>query len=96
MSPKMDRRQYWEDLLQGHPEPIQLGIPGGSAVNHRSSKQISGKLKSNRLRAFARDHKCDLDVVLYAIWGVLLSKYSDCDDVIFGVPGRADFMPMRL
>ncbi len=97
MSPKMDIRQYWEDLLRGHYEPIQLGIPGGSSVEHKASKQISAKLKSNGLQKIVGHCKCDLDVALYALWGVLLSKYSDCDDVVFGVPNaNANFMPLRL
>src|SRR5262249_9543820 len=64
----------------------------------RVSDEIVLSLSASRSEAlvrFARHHRLTLSSILHAAWALLLARYTDTDDVIFGstVAGRPPELP---
>jgi len=94
---KEEGLNYWEQYLDGVTEPTTLPIskhPGApSEVNYRS-EEVSWLLDdkdSTQLNTIARKNQVTLNSVFQAIWGIVLQRYNNCDDVVFGnvVSGRS-------
>ncbi|MGD2089144.1 MAG: amino acid adenylation domain-containing protein [Candidatus Aminicenantes bacterium] len=96
-----DRREqkvFWERYLQGFDTrtelPGLLNRPGGrrSMINRTSKYQrfLPGDMK-RELEAFARQHKITLATLFYSAWGVVLQRYNNCNDVVYGttISGRS-------
>ncbi|MCX6582230.1 MAG: amino acid adenylation domain-containing protein [Candidatus Aminicenantes bacterium] len=54
-----------------------------------SSEAVAG------LEIFARTHKITTASLLYGAWGLLLQRYNDCGDVIFGVTVSGRSAPIK-
>jgi amino acid adenylation domain-containing protein len=82
-------RQFWENYLSGY--SVHAGIP---------RKELSGKARvydgremdilfdretTAGLVSLAGRCKATLSTLVQTIWGLLLSKYNDCRDVVFGI-----------
>jgi amino acid adenylation domain-containing protein/non-ribosomal peptide synthase protein (TIGR01720 family) len=87
---------FWRKYLQGFAAPTLLPmdrVPAGSRTQDASDSEcelvVSGSL-TYALRDLARRHHLTLSTVFQAAWGLLLSRYSGDDDVVFGtvVSGR--------
>ncbi len=84
---------YWETYLTGYENQAAIPRFGGNRdgsdepVNH--SFKISKKL-SAALAAVSSENKVTLSTTFQVIWGMLLQKYNDSRDVVFGsvVSGR--------
>jgi iturin family lipopeptide synthetase B len=85
---------YWRGYLKGFETLTEISI------NHRKGKENTsrgkyrircGKEMKDKLEDFVRKHKITLASFLYVAWGLLLQKYNNSDDVIFGttVSGRS-------
>ncbi|WP_416235670.1 amino acid adenylation domain-containing protein, partial [Nodularia sp. UHCC 0506] len=86
---------YWRKHLQDFTAPTVLG----NRENNQSSI-LSQKLKVNSqqtetLQNFVRQHRLTLNTLVQGAWALLLSRYSDENDVIFGttVSGRPPELP---
>ncbi|KMJ55959.1 hypothetical protein AB685_24510, partial [Bacillus sp. LL01] len=85
--------EYWKNLLVGY-DTVAGFIPmedkpapsEGNCVVHTMTTERSEKVKE-----FARTHKMTLNRIIETAWGILLQKYNNCDDVVFGkvVSGRS-------
>jgi len=82
---------FWRATLKGFTEPT---LPGGGAGKPADSngrmeeqqQQISlSKLTSARLQTLARRHEITMSTLVMGAWALLLSRYCDRDDVVFGV-----------
>ena len=94
--------QYWREQLSGllslldlptdRPRPALLTFAGAQLV-HRMSEDLS-----NRLRAFAREHKVTLFMLLLTGFKAMLCRLTGQDDVIVGTPvaGRTHVETERL
>ncbi|MGF1874567.1 amino acid adenylation domain-containing protein [Photobacterium frigidiphilum] len=89
-------KKYWQTRLAGISGSSRL-LPEHSIINR--SKDISEKANlsvqlekalTQELTSFAAKHSTTLNVILQAAWGLLASKYSNSDNIIFGqtVSGR--------
>lgn len=84
-------REHWKKYLSGVTEKATL--PGSSAADSYKSNysvlQLS-EVQTNLLEDLARSHNVTLNTVVLTVWGILLSKYNNCSDVVFGsvVSGR--------
>ncbi|MGD2087210.1 MAG: amino acid adenylation domain-containing protein [Candidatus Aminicenantes bacterium] len=90
---KKNREQFWKTYLNGFDTPTRLSIKTkrletGEVKNYRLKfdKDLTGKL-----RGFVSKNKTTLAALLYSTWGLLLQKYNNSNDVIFGttVSGRS-------
>jgi amino acid adenylation domain-containing protein/non-ribosomal peptide synthase protein (TIGR01720 family) len=87
---------FWRNYLKGFTAPTTLPVdrpPSGSSIQDASDSELEVTVSSeltNALQSFARKHHLTLNTVLQAAWGLLLSRYSGEDDVVFGtvVSGR--------
>lgn len=89
-----DRRKeetYWKEYLKDY-EPksftIKNNIKDIGSTEHYNLEICQNF--SREIKNFAREHRVTLSDLFYTIWGILMGKYSDCDDVVFGttVSGR--------
>jgi len=91
-------QRFWREQLAGFVEPAnpQLIPVDVSGNTDNPTNQLSGRSHcqqsltlstkhSSRLREFARQNRLTLNTVTQGAWGILLSRYSGKDDVVFGV-----------
>lgn len=91
---KKTQEKYWKDYLDGF--DTRTVIP----QEHKNHKDFKGTIKNfsillenqshERLNNFTKEHQLTLAALFYTAWGILLQKYNNLDDVIFGttVSGR--------
>lgn len=86
--------EYWRDYLRGYDRSAVLPRRGiqEEAKGFRPETVIleidvqTGKA----LKRFSASHQVTLNTVIQAVWGLVLSRYSGADDVVFGatISGR--------
>lgn len=93
---KNEQEKFWQDYLEGFNTQTELSIKRKKRKELPSTGTEAYQIRieeetKTRLEDFARKHKITLASFLYSIWGILLQKYNNTDDVIFGttVSGRA-------
>jgi amino acid adenylation domain-containing protein len=83
--------EYWRAQLRGFKAPISLGLSAQqtdllASGKHFSEKQIM--LDTNVTEALSkltREHRITLNTLLQGSWALILSRYSQETDVVFGV-----------
>ncbi|WP_052019919.1 non-ribosomal peptide synthetase [Paenibacillus sp. JCM 10914] len=93
-----DRRAaeiFWRAELEGfrYPTPIRIksGIPSSERGHlYEERRLFITKDMTERLNEFVRNNQLTMNTLLQGAWALLLSRYSDEDDVLFGatVSGR--------
>ncbi|WP_432408907.1 amino acid adenylation domain-containing protein [Wukongibacter sp. M2B1] len=93
-SDRKEAAEYWKQYLQ---EYEQKAGPPELKVSYvkKEYEQLNHSFKiveniSNSLEEIARKNNTTLSTVMQAVWGILLQRYSNTDDVVFGavVSGR--------
>ena len=92
---------YWRDTLRGFSAPTVLGVDQSPAsVGHKASHYEAqgtalSEAATRALRLWARQHQLTLNTMVQGAWAILLSRYSDSNDVVFGatVSGRSADLP---
>jgi surfactin family lipopeptide synthetase C len=92
---------YWRDELKDFTSPTVWASGENSAARNTAEPQYDetrielSETSTERLRTFVREEKLTLNTVAQAAWALLLSRYSDGDDVVFGitVSGRPATLP---
>ncbi|HET9359968.1 MAG TPA: amino acid adenylation domain-containing protein [Vicinamibacterales bacterium] len=93
--------QFWRRTLKGFeaPTPLTVDSPhaqqAGEVSPHAEQGVELSKASTDALRSFGRQQQLTLNTLVQAAWGVLLSRYSGRDDVLFGatVSGRPASLP---
>ncbi|MCP4146335.1 MAG: amino acid adenylation domain-containing protein, partial [bacterium] len=90
--------EFWRDYLEGYEQtavlPKTKKIKAGDKLNeeYRQANQEweIETLETTRLIEIAKENGTTLNLVLQALWGLLLMKYNNNEDVVFGavVSGR--------
>lgn len=89
--------QFWRERLKGFSSPttpeIKLHADDSDSSASRPGQQTSlhlGEELSAKLAAFAKQQSVTMNTVIVAAWSILLSRYCDSPDVVFGttVSGR--------
>lgn len=85
-------REAWGKALEGVDEPTLVAIAPGPPV---LSERVTAEVPIDRLTAMARAHGLTLNTLVQGAWGVLLSRLTGRDDVLFGVTvsGRPPELP---
>ena len=89
-------KKYWANYLGGFETrtplpPIEEGQVGGVEHYHYNlDKRLTGAIKG-----FTRKNRITMAALLYSIWGIILQRYNNTDDIIFGttVSGRNGDLP---
>lgn len=82
-------RVFWNQYLDGYTRLAEIP-PSGRDLSAQAGEEglVEFVLDSrliNSLSSNAAACGVTLTVVLQCIWGVILSRYNDCDDVVFGM-----------
>ncbi len=96
---KQEGMNYWQEYLQDYDNAhgcVTAEIPKKSNISARKEHILSeevfelGKDLTQELMELGRRNEVTLNTVFQTIWGILLQKYNNVDDVIFGsvVSGR--------
>ncbi|MEH2088950.1 amino acid adenylation domain-containing protein [Nostoc sp.] len=87
---------FWRNKLQGFKSPTPLGIEA-EPVNFSAQEERYGEqtacltpAATAALQSLVRQHHLTLNILVQGVWGLLLSRYSGLEDVVFGatVSGR--------
>ncbi|MCY9530150.1 MULTISPECIES: non-ribosomal peptide synthetase [Paenibacillus] len=85
---------YWTSYLDGYEQQASVPVSSFSETT-QSFSYIQTEFKLSRgftaeLEALAAAHSVTMSTVVHTIWGILLQKYNNTDDVVFGsvVSGR--------
>ncbi|WP_370589185.1 amino acid adenylation domain-containing protein [Thermoactinomyces sp. CICC 24226] len=95
-----EAKAFWRDYLHGYEQTASVlskGI-GRKTDFELEKKEVSFRLPrhlSDRLSMLAQKYHVTPSTFFQAIWGVLLQKYNNTDDVVFGtvVSGRPSDLP---
>jgi len=94
-SDRAEAAQYWRNYLQGYESPAtlpkrELSSPGSSLFTPGSLELSVSKDRTRQLNKLSREHGVTLNTILQAAWGILLCRYNNTNDVVFGsvVSGR--------
>jgi amino acid adenylation domain-containing protein len=94
---KNKEETFWKDYLEGFDTPLEFSIKRrtgkekGKAINRFEHYQIRvDEDTRDKLGCYAKKYKITMSALLYSGWGILLQKYNNSNDVIFGttVSGR--------
>lgn len=92
---------FWRQTLAGYePAALTFGLPrldvapGQGAQLRKLDLRLSAEL-TPRLKDFARTSRLTVNTLLTGVFGLLLERYTDRDDVVFGLTlsGRAKAPP---
>lgn len=80
---------FWRNFLNGYNQ--QVSLPGrqrpssnAEYCNRRSQITLDSEL-THQLQRLANEHQASLSTLMQTIWGILLSKYNQTSDAVFGV-----------
>jgi len=87
---------YWRDYLKGFEDPTAMVIKKSQpAVDPEEAEHIEEKFTlpeevTRKLNEISKSHHVTLNTMIQGAWGLLLSRYTDEADVMFGatVSGR--------
>ncbi len=93
--------RYWRETFRGFAEPTVLAVdraPGLPPSDVETADEQRLQLSDDAtaaIEAFAQRHHLTLNTVVQGAWALLLSRYSEQDDVVFGatVSGRPAELP---
>ncbi|PMB02622.1 non-ribosomal peptide synthetase, partial [Fischerella thermalis CCMEE 5273] len=91
---KNNQHQYWQQYLRGFDTQTRFTtnrIEKGDEVSREDAHHII-HFPRKRVEAFLRKNECTLAALIYSVWGIVLQKNKNCDDVVFGttVSGRPE------
>ncbi|MDI3411507.1 condensation domain-containing protein [Bacillus sonorensis] len=87
-------QEYWETYLEGYDQKAlipKLRTHSKAGVYKRKEKTIEcSKELTNRIMKLANRNHVTINTVLQSIWAIVLAKYNNSEDVVFGtvVSGR--------
>lgn len=90
--------QFWREWLRGYTSPPPLPHGREQAIRSERIGEIALRVSGDRARALrerARAEGLTLNSVVHGLWGLLLARYSDQLDVVFGstFSGRPPELP---
>ncbi|MBP5972965.1 TauD/TfdA family dioxygenase [Brasilonema sp. CT11] len=83
--------EFWRNTLQGFTKPTPLGIPADSdsffeQEEHSEEQRTYLPLTATAaLQSLTQQHHLTLNTLIQGVWALLLSRYSDEQDVVFGI-----------
>ncbi|WP_316186189.1 non-ribosomal peptide synthase/polyketide synthase [Bradyrhizobium sp. SZCCHNR31011] len=91
---------YWRQRLAGFGTPSSLGLgrPAASVLTEQSQDRYAEQaceIALGAIESFARRHRLTVNTLVQGAWALLLGRYGDSNDVVFGVTvsGRPAELP---
>jgi len=87
------RKEYWLNALSGELPLLEMPLdrPRPNQFDHQGDKLnfSIGKAKSEKLRAMSKKYNCSMHVLMFAVYHVLLHKYTGQREMVIGIPVTA-------
>lgn len=84
------QRQYWMNELEGELPLLEMPLdqPRPKQFDHAGEKSeySIGKVKSGKLRALSKKYGCSMHALMFALYNILLHKYTGQKEFIIGIP----------
>ncbi|WP_414572307.1 condensation domain-containing protein [Nostoc sp. CCY 9925] len=82
--------EFWNQLLKGftRPTPLVVDRVFNNLTDRRENNNQLIRLSvtaTERLRSLAQEQQINLKTLVQGAWAMLLSRYNDNDDVVFGI-----------
>jgi amino acid adenylation domain-containing protein len=86
--------KFWQKYLNGFDTPTELSIKKRNIQEKITTGNVHIPLAKNvkeKIEDFVQTRKITMASLLYCCWGILLQRYNNCEDVVFGttVSGRS-------
>ena len=86
-------KQFWKESLEGFSTTTPLEAAYETSLQPRADNNDKGSYVieelprelSTRALAFAREHRTSFYGLMQAVWGILLHRYTEREDVVWGV-----------
>jgi amino acid adenylation domain-containing protein len=95
---KEEAKTYWKNFLEGYDKKAE--IPKTVFIKkegyfQKNTNFIFNKEQTDKIKYLARNAKVTVNTIFQCIWGILLQKYNDNEDVVFGsvLSGRPSELP---
>lgn len=82
---------FWQTYLEGFLEPTDLSINKSKDMRNFSEKPVYRTKNKGlsqefftKIQQFASENLLTLNTIFQGVWGIILSRYSQTDDVVFG------------
>ncbi|WP_255302451.1 non-ribosomal peptide synthetase [Bacillus pseudomycoides] len=85
--------EYWKELLEDYDNESMI-LPCGEVEKNNNEVRLTSihlrKDEKEKLEELSRKHGVTLNTIIEAVWGILLQRYTNQDDIVFGkvVSGR--------
>lgn len=82
--------QFWKEYLEGFTKPTTLPIENknykrnGSDIQIRVATEFTQK-ETGHIQSFSRKYRITINTIVQSAWSLVLSKYSNTADVVFGI-----------
>ncbi|MBU3179510.1 non-ribosomal peptide synthetase, partial [Clostridium estertheticum] len=85
--------EYWKNYLSDYNEVTLLPFKNNESEKAYKNSEVSFVMEKDitkQLEAIARDNKVTINTIIQSIWSILLQKYNNSNDSVFGyvVSGR--------
>jgi len=85
---KQQAAEYWQEYSQGYEQITDLPYlhPTRTTATYQAEEYTFslGKKRTGELASLARQNQVTLSTLFHSLWGVILQKYNDLNDVMFG------------
>ncbi|GEM_PF-2592822 len=89
---------YWEDLFNKATPAEKICLEGldipcdkkNLNTNEYKTKKINISVMLPKLQSITKNHKIPIDTIMHAAWSILLHRYTDCAEVIYGMGDCVD------
>jgi amino acid adenylation domain-containing protein len=82
---------YWRTLLKGFQTPNHISSPRTSSfLDENTRKKAEAEIHvpksiTEKLKGIAKENRLTLNTIIQGAWALLLSRYCNEDDIVFGV-----------
>ncbi len=95
---KTQYKKYWVEYFKGFegnsPLPLNSGNQNTSNKNEKIVYKLSEELSQN-IYGFCKEEKTTIAALFYTAWGLLLNKYSNANDIVFGTTVSGRNVPLQ-
>ncbi|MCP4157668.1 MAG: AMP-binding protein, partial [bacterium] len=92
---KASQEEFWKTYFTGFDVSPVLSVKSGKKAEPKNPLKYSlppvTGITYNRLKNFTGENKISLATLLYSAWGIVLQRYNNSEDVVFGttISGRS-------
>ncbi|HHH50966.1 MAG TPA: amino acid adenylation domain-containing protein, partial [Campylobacterales bacterium] len=88
-------KSFWENYLEGYETDVLIPKKVDALKNvyeRAETSLVIGKEQTVQLQRLTQKYAVTMNVLIETLWAIVLAKYNDCDDVVFGstVSGRTE------